>query len=186
LCGGERVDEAVLAAFTDFLGRTRSAEAGIDADELLRRSTRAAAVARMQAADEQGDACRGARELIAARISGELRHDDEPLRKHLRGCPACRSAAGLIARAEDALARTPEGPPSGELRARWLELAAREGPEAEAAPEPEAEPRPEAEIAPVPEPEPELPPTPETVRVRARRGGLVGAARRLAASTRRR
>jgi hypothetical protein len=205
LCPPELVDEATRAALIDFLGRASSAADDVDPVELLLKASRTAAAARIDVADSDRPECRAIPDLIAARINDELVRDDGQLRRHLRRCQACADLAMRMAEADDAFARTPQGTPASEVRAAWLELAAGRRPVgAPAGPEPVANWEPPAPEADAPEPlanwEPPAPeanaPEPQTtaalgpgppadpvvgsntVRVRARRGGLVGAARR--------
>jgi hypothetical protein len=198
----ELVDEAVLAAFVDFLGRVGTATASADPDDLLRKSARLAAASRVQVSYVREPACRGVAEVVAALASDELQHDEEPIARHLKRCWRCRGTARHLMQAEDAFVRPPAGQPSEEVRAAWLELASRIPVDAVAELDEETETVSKAEWAPehereaVAEGEPgfgaeqkpqqaaTMPESPS--RGRLRRGGLVGAARRLASSKRRR
>jgi len=166
LSPAELVDEATLAAFVDFLGRVRAAPAAADPDDLLRKSTRLATAARMWLPHALEPACRDTAELLAARANGELPYDEHAISQHLERCGDCKRTVQRLAQAEDAFIRAPAQPPPEEIRTAWLELASRD----------------------LAQPPPEItksePPAP--ARVRARRGGPAGAARRLASSARRR
>src|SRR5205807_7323758 len=93
LCPPELVDEAVLAAFADFLGRLHTGSPDADLDELLLRSTRTAAASRMDRPAPREQECRWIPELIAARANGEFPHDEQLINKHLDRCRSCRQAA---------------------------------------------------------------------------------------------
>jgi hypothetical protein len=205
ICPSQQVEEAVLASFADFLGRVRAAGSEADLDDLLRKSTRSAAASRMRVPKSRDPVCRSMPELIAARANGELPHGEGPINAHLETCRSCRQTAQKLVDAEDALAQPATRQPPEEVRTAWL-LIATTGAETERAVEPAAEapapeppappPAPEppapppAPEPPAPPPAPEPPPTPaasepgppapsEPVRVRRRRGGLLGAARRV-------
>ncbi len=154
LADAELVDEATLAAFVEFLARVRTAPRA-DADELLRRSARTTAVARMPLRDTWEQVCRDVSELLAARANGELAHHERAIAKHIERCSLCQHTVERLAQAEDAFIRRPAGPPPEPVRSAWLELAAR--------------------ATPADGPRP----------TRARRGGLLGAARRLLSAERR-
>jgi chemotaxis protein histidine kinase CheA len=228
VCHSEQVEEAVLAAFADFLGRVRAAGPEADLDDLLRKSTRTAAASRMQASSGRDATCRSMPELIVARANDELPHDEGPIKAHLDHCRSCRQAAKRLIEAEDALVGPATRQPPEEVRTAWLLIASRgagsveseasrEVPEqpVEPAAEPAAEQVPEQPVEPAAEPASETaperpvepaaepaaetasqppadePPAAETpserhVTVRRRTGGLIGAARRVASSTRRR
>jgi hypothetical protein len=168
VCPLELTDDATLAAFVGFLGRIATAPATADADDLLFKSARSAAAARIDRPDPGSPACEAIPELIAADVNGELTRADEPLREHLGRCRACRHLADRLTQAEDAFSSSAPGEPPDHLRAAWLDLVAPDDVEPEGATEPEA----------VVNLEP-------PAGVRARRGGLVGAARRLIGGTRR-
>lgn len=104
ICSPELVDQAVLSAFTDFLGRART-ERG-SADDLLRKSTRAVAASRMQRPEGLGPTYRSVPELVAARANRELLHSEKQIDRHLSQCRDCSDAAQRLARAEDALMRS--------------------------------------------------------------------------------
>jgi hypothetical protein len=203
ICPTQQVEEAVLAAFADFLGRVRAAGADADLDDLLRKSTRSAAASRMRVAKSRDPVCRSMPELIAARANGELPHGEGPINAHLETCRSCRQTAQKLVDAEDALAQPASRQPPEEVRTAWLLIAAKGQPAVPPTPREEVqapEPAPDPP-APPPHPQPAVPPTPreevqarepagqapapapdppEPVRVRRRRGGLIGAARRVA------
>jgi hypothetical protein len=174
LCPAERVDEAMDAAFLDFIARAAAAPPEVDLEDLLRRATREVAASRMDpgagfAPDAVTAVCRAMPELLAASVNGELPAEYEPLDEHLRECQICRANHGRLASAEAAFGAS----------------SSTTEPPAPAAAEPEAAPAaPEASVPAAPEPDrgprPEFSATPSPIRVRARRGGLVGAIRRLA------
>jgi hypothetical protein len=196
-CAPELVDEAVGAAFVDFLGRaTQGQHRDEELEALLLDATRAAAAARIRVEARQAE-CFAVPELLAALANHELPGDDRVLREHLEDCPVCQGTRTLTEQAE--LAFWPE--PAAEAVAEPEAVVAPEpvvvAPEpvvaepepAIAEPEPLAEPEP-AEPEPVAEPEPPVPPpapapppSPEPapqppVVVRRRSGGLVGAIRK--------
>jgi hypothetical protein len=173
LCPPDRVEDATLAAFVDLLGRTMNAAADADAGELLTRSARIAIASRMHS-----PTCPEIPELIAARLNGEFVHNEEPLYSHLSQCGHCQIVAERLAQAGNALEHVSFTQPPAKARARWLELAAREQPELQESESFEPEPA-VGETLPSPQAAP-APFQPAPVRVRARRGGLVGAAKRLA------
>jgi hypothetical protein len=158
VCRRDQVEQAVIASFTDFLGRVRAAGQEADLDELLRKSTRIAASSRMHVSGGRDATCRSLPELIAARANGELPHDEGPIKAHLKRCRSCRQAAQRLVDAEDALVGPATRQPPEEVRAAWLLIASKDAPldkSAEAAPQSAAE-------SPAPEPEPPPPPpTPE-------------------------
>jgi hypothetical protein len=173
VCPSQQVEEAVLASFADFLGRVRAAGTDADLDDLLRRSTRSAAASRMRVAKSRDPICRSMPELIAARANGELPHGEGPINAHLETCRSCRQTAQKLVDAEDALVQPATRQPPEEVRTAWLLIATRGA----VTPEPEPPPPPTPAAA---EPQPTAPEPPsEPVRVRRRRGGLFGAARRV-------
>ena len=103
VCPREQVEAAVLASFTDFLGRVRAAGAEADLDDLLCKSTRSAASSRMQVGKRLDATCRSIAELIAARANDELPHDERLIKSHLEHCRSCRRTAQRLIEAEDAL-----------------------------------------------------------------------------------
>lgn len=181
LCLPELTDDATLAAFVDFLGRATTAAPDADAEDLLRRATRTAASARMDLRHARQPECIAVPELMAAKISGELPRDDKSLREHVVCCPLCEETVQRLERAEATLARPPGAEPPIHLRRAWLDLVAAEvvSPSAD-------HPESAAKSADVKPPDDRAPkPPPAQIRVKARRGGLVGAARRLGSSRRR-
>ena len=162
-CEPEQVENGCDAAFVDFLGRTLTATHGDrELEELLLKATRSAAVARFRTptapASSRPERCAAVPELLAARANGELA-DDHALIAHVRHCVRCQESAALIERA-DAAFRDSLG---------WEEADA-------ASPVPEDIAPGEPEPAAATPPPPPTPPAPASVR--ARRGGLIGAARR--------
>jgi hypothetical protein len=181
LCRPESVDEATLAAFVDLRGRAANAPPDADADDILSRAARTAAAGRLELRDERWAECRATVELLVARMNGELVRGEAPLERHLKRCSSCRQTAERLASADAALSSAGGEAPPNQIRASWLELVGREpAPEQPVTAEP-------APVPPAPEPAPAEPaqaPSRPT-RARARRGGLIGAARRLASSQRR-
>ena len=117
----------------------------------------------------------------AARINGELPGQEGPLADHLAGCRACQAAAARLGQAEMMF---PVGSAGGvtELRAEWLALAGDAGKATDSEPEvTTAAADSDTFREPLTSPESDRPP-PEDVPARgwSRRGGLVGAVRRLA------
>lgn len=158
LCPAERVEDAMQATFLDFVARVAAAPSDADLEDLLRRAVREVAASRMDPADGADresipPVCRAMPELLAADANGELPPEYEPLTEHLQSCEICQGNRRRVESAEAAF----EAP-------QQSESADRAGPTAA---EPPAR-RPASGAAPAP------------VRVRARRGGLVGAVRRLA------
>jgi hypothetical protein len=192
VCPDERVDEAVEAVFVNFLARATEAPHSAEPEELLRKAAREIAASRMEATDDPVDdqhdpVCRAMPPLLAARVNGELPGQEGPIIDHLSDCSTCQAIAARLGRAE---VMYPVGSPGGvtELRATWLTLAAdtteatavrpaetNHSLQTPASPEPPASPLTHAADSGSGQP-------PEPVSVRARRGGLVGAVRRFAAS----
>lgn len=201
LCRPELVDEATLAAFVDFRGRAANVPPDADADSILSRAARAAVAGRLDLRDARSAECRATAELLVARMNGELIRSEDPLEQHLKGCSTCRQTAVRLTNADAALTGAGGEAPPDHLRASWLELVGQETvtkaddaavgrgaatasdngttPDRAASAEHER-PVDQEQVAPESEPEPS-----RQVRVRGRRGGLVGAARRLASSPRR-
>jgi hypothetical protein len=169
VCPVERVDEAVEAAMVNFLARAPETPADAAPEDLLRKATREVAAGRMEpetASDFVDPVCRAMPELLAARTNDELPGSGDLVGEHLRDCPVCQASAARLEQAEVAFAAWPTA--ARETRDASLGLA--EGPtESPAAVH--------APLASPPQASPERP-----VRVRARRGGLVGAVRQLARS----
>lgn len=162
LCPAERVEEAMEATFLDFVARAGAASPDADLGDLLRCATREVAASRMDPAVQSGSdsvspACRAMPELLAARANGELPAEYEPLTKHLRECPICQGNERRLESAEAAFAAPPQHEP-----VEASQLAAPPVAGSDRGPQP----APTSTAAPV--------------GVRARRGGLVGAVRRLA------
>jgi hypothetical protein len=174
LCSSELVDEGTLATFVDFRGRAAQVPTDADAHEMLRRAARGAAAARLDLGDAPAAECRATAELLAARMNGELTRSEKPLERHLKRCATCRRTAGRLADADPALADAGGEAPPDHIRASWLELVGREDLAAVTEVEVPAEPAVAGENG-----------TVAPVFVRARRGGLIGAARRLASLRRR-
>jgi hypothetical protein len=188
VCPDEQVEEAVLASFTEFLGKVRAAGPDADPDDLLRKSTRTAAASHMEVSNIRDPACRTMPELIAARANGELPRDGGPISAHLEHCRSCRHTVQQLVEAEDAIVRPASGQPSQDVRTTWLLIASREaGASKVVPPVPPATEPPEPPTAPEPPKTPEHPahaepsPAPQPVPVRRWTGGLIGAARRAAA-----
>jgi hypothetical protein len=144
-CPPPLVDEAIGAAFVDFLGRvTEGRQSDEELEGTLLEATRAAAAARITVEATQAE-CTAVPELLAAQANAELPGDDRVLFEHLRDCPVCRATHARMEEAEQAF---------------WPEAE----PEADPEPEPAAaaEPEPVPPLPPVVEPEPavEVPPEP--------------------------
>jgi hypothetical protein len=120
VCSQERVDEAVAAAFVDFLARLRVAEdpeQGLD--ELLLQATRSAAAPRFEVSGPPSSLdvagfglrrdCEAMPELLAAIANGELRRDDAA-RQHIESCETCAASAERIQQAERAFLQAPAVP----------------------------------------------------------------------------
>jgi hypothetical protein len=186
LCRPDLVDDATLAAFVDFRGRAANAPPGADADDILSRAARTAVAGRLELRDTRWAECRATVELLVARMNGELIRSEGPLERHLKRCSSCRQTAERLASADTALTGAGGEAPPENVRSSWLELVGEEwvSERAEPAPkEPVAREEPIAPEEPV-APEPEQVPS-RPMRARGRRGGLIGAARRLASSQRR-
>lgn len=161
----ERLDEATLAAFVDLLGRITAAPHAADVEDLLRRATRGAAASRAEVADARGRECLAMPDLLAARLSGELERDQTMMDEHRERCPVCQRTEGLFATAEDGWPQPADREPPAQVRVAWLALMAERSARSPARPA-----------------ERDAPPVPgEPIRTGRRRGGLIGAARRLAA-----
>ena len=185
VCPDERVDEAVAAVFLNFLGRVTAVPQDDEPEALLRRAAREIAASRMEAGgvsvDERGHPiCRAMPELLAARVNGELPGHAGPLTEHLVGCPTCQAAAARLGQAD---VMFPVGSAGGvtELRAEWLQLAGDANTAADAQPQSSAS----AVTSSPPRGPPGAtisdrdPPLQPPIRGRVRRGGLVGAVKRL-------
>ncbi len=170
-CEPGQVEDACDAAFVDFLGRTLIGTHGDrELEELLLKATRSAAVARFRAptapASSRPERCAAVPELIAARANDELA-DDHALIAHVRHCVRCQESAALIGRAGAAFRHSPG----------WEEADAPSPAAEDIAPgERGAAPKPPSAPAGATGPPPSTPPAPAVVR--ARRGGLIGLARR--------
>ena len=194
-CEPGEADDACEAAFVDFLGRaltTRENERQLE--ELLLKATRSAVAARFRVPDEappptRPELCAATPELLAARANGELPADDHGLSAHLRHCARCRASAVQIERADAAFGASlgweepvgTEGPPVDDEPAPVREdPVTTEPPAPPLRPEPSSpEPSPLEPSPPTPAPPAEASPSPQPTVVRARRGGLVRAAKRL-------
>jgi hypothetical protein len=190
LCSPELVDQATLAAFVDFRARAVTAPPDIDADDILRRAAREVAAGRLR--DVHLAECRAIAELLVARMNGELTPSEEPLEQHLMRCSTCRRTAARLTDAEAALSGAGDELPPDQIRLAWLELVGQEAfvePDEVAAPTAAAVGDEERAVVQLESPPQELAAdhaeSPRPMRVRARRGGLVGAARRLASPPRR-
>lgn len=154
LCPAERVEDAMEATFLDFVARVAAAPSDGDHEDLLRRAVREVAASRMDpaaGADRESipPVCRAMPELLAASANGELPAEYEPLTEHLQSCEICQGNQRRMEAAFGALAQRESADRASPTAA---ELPAR---------------RPAPHAAPAP------------IRVRARRGGLVGAVRKL-------
>ena len=101
VCPPYRLEEAVAAAFVNFLGRTAEAGPNTDPRDLLHRATREAAASRIEVESRLGSRpasqiCLAAPELLASRANGELPRADRPLLKHIRGCETFRTTEAML------------------------------------------------------------------------------------------
>ncbi len=191
-CQAEAVDEAVEASFVDFVARVR--EAAMEEPplgDLLLAGTRSAAASRFVVEQPTSDICLAMPELLGALANGELGAESRQMHEHLKRCPACQATAARMQEAERAFAESTGWEEPGTVAAdREPEPSASEPEPEPSASEPEPEPGPSTAE---PEPEPQLqasqrlepppppaqPPPPQPSVVRARSGGLVGAAKKL-------
>jgi hypothetical protein len=170
-CPAERVEEAVDAAMVNFLARATESPADAAPEDLLRKATREVAAGRIELeggarAEAVDPVCRVMPQLLAARTNGELPGSADLVVEHLMGCSLCQVSAARLEQAEMAFAAWPTAVRgTGDA---WPELAENSS---------EAPLPPEAPAASPPQTSPERP-----VRVRGRRGGLVGAVKQLARS----
>jgi hypothetical protein len=120
VCARERVEEALAAAFIDFLARLRIAgDHDSSLEKLLLAATRSAAAGRFEvwrslAAVEQTGSeihpdCAAMPELLAASANGELRGDRTTITRHLSSCPTCAITADRTQQAARRFAATPAG-----------------------------------------------------------------------------
>jgi hypothetical protein len=121
LCAPGDVDEAILAAFLEFLARASGAGADADLDLLLVKSARGAAATRM-VLNTTAPECLAMPEVLAARANGEDIRDERPFATHLDGCATCRETAARLLDAEQALKTEPTSEPPGDVRERLLAL----------------------------------------------------------------
>ena len=126
ICRPEEVEDATLAAFTEFLARSSGAGVDDDLDLLLVKATRGAAATRM-ALDTSAPECRSMPEVLAARANGEHLRDERPFASHLDECETCRDTAARLLDAEQALKGEPKSEPSASVRETWLALAGTDG-----------------------------------------------------------
>jgi hypothetical protein len=171
VCPAERVEEAVESAIVNFLARATEKPTHAAPEDLLRSATREVAAGRMKPevaalSDPADPVCRAMPELVAAHINGELRGSGDLVEEHLRSCSVCQGSAARLEQAEVAFVAWPTV--VREIRDTSLRLAVSPTESAVATHAPPAS---------QPQASPERP-----VRVRARRGGLVGAVRQLARS----
>jgi hypothetical protein len=108
LCVPELADDAVRAAFVDFLGRLRQTDEEIDLDELLRKAARSAAAVRMPVVPNA--ACAAMPELLAADANHERRGDAAAIQRHLERCASCRRTAARLMQAERAFGQRESAP----------------------------------------------------------------------------
>jgi hypothetical protein len=157
LCPAERVEDAMEATFLDFVARVAAAPSDADREGLLRRAVREVAASRMDPAVGADRAsilpvCRAMPELLAASANGELPAEYEPLTEHLQSCEICQGNHRRMESAEAAFGALAQRESADRARSTAANPPAR---------------RPASNAAPAP------------IRVRARRGGLVGVVRRL-------
>ena len=124
VCPPKRVEEAIEAAFLDFLGRAGNAPTA-NPRELLRRATREVAAGRMQPDGGRplDPICQALPELLAARANGELSGLEGPILEHLNGCRVCEAQNIRLQEAESAFALWVDRPsePESRLNARDLQ-----------------------------------------------------------------
>jgi outer membrane biosynthesis protein TonB len=173
-CSPPLVDEAIGAAFVDFLGRvTEGRQSDEELEGTLLEATRAAAAARITVEATQAE-CTAVPELLAAQANAELPGDDRILLEHLRDCRVCQATHARMEEAEQAFWPEPEPEPVVEPEPPVVEPE----PVVEVPPEPPLpEPEPEPQPEPAPQP-PSAPAPPAPIVVRRRSGGLVGAIRK--------
>jgi DNA-directed RNA polymerase specialized sigma24 family protein len=190
LCPADRLGEAVDATLVGFLARASEATAGTRPDELLRKAAREVAASRMEPGGEAGAGagplCRAMPELLAARANQELSGAEDQMLAHLESCDVCRESAARLEEAERAFVAPSEDPAAAQGRETWVQLAQPPGIESTAARQSS---RDAAVAAETPADDPAQPassanPEPSAAAeghrlVRARRGGLIGAVRRL-------
>jgi hypothetical protein len=167
LCPPERLNEAVLAAFTDFLGRVAAAQADTDLDESLHKSARVAAAGRMDLTGRREPICGFVPEVIVARTNREHRRDPVALDEHLAACRFCQVTAQRLRDAEATLLGSSARPAPADVRTAWLQIAS--------GVEPVTGNRDAAGHAVAGN----IPSKEQPATVRRRRGGLVAAARRV-------
>jgi hypothetical protein len=126
LCPADKVGDATLAAFCDFLARIAAAGPDADVDLLLVKATRGSAAARIEIADRPA-VCRAAPELLAASANGELAYGDRVLAEHLEACATCQETAQRLLDAERQLKEAPSVEPPADVRAAWLRIAVPDG-----------------------------------------------------------
>jgi hypothetical protein len=173
-CVPERLEEAVDAAFADFVGRVRAAEGSdLPLDDMLLPATRSAAAARFRivhppgthrALRRSGDSqlCEVIPELLAARANGELRGSAQAVQEHVDHCATCSGTDARMLVASRAFGQTARWEPRAKREARAAEVGAEEAATArDVRAEPEPEPIAETEPKPAPE-QPEAPAEPES------------------------
>jgi hypothetical protein len=180
-CSPPLVDEAIGAAFVDFLGRvTEGRQSDEELEGTLLEATRAAAAARITVEATQAE-CTAVPELLAAQANAELPGDDRILLEHLRDCRVCQATHARMEEAEQAFWPEPEPEPVVEPEPPVVEPeppVVEPEPVVEVPPEPPLpEPEPEPQPEPAPQP-PSAPAPPAPIVVRRRSGGLVGAIRK--------
>ena len=122
LCRPEKIEEATLSAFLEFVARASGKAADDELDLLLVKSARGAAAARMSV-DSAATECRAMPEVLAARANGEDVRGERAFAAHLDGCEICRQTTTRLIDAEQALKSDPHSEPSESVRKRLLELA---------------------------------------------------------------
>jgi hypothetical protein len=196
VCPPDLAQDAVSAAFVDFLARVAGAPGAEDSlDELLLAATRSAAAGRFTVASPPGRTlavsaeCHAMPELLAAHANRERPTDEGLIGAHLASCSICTHTLVRMQDAERAFAQ-----PSGELPA--IELRETVVDTTTMPPARHSEPKLEPEsrgVSPAPNP-PSAPPAPPASSAqrsgsrdviypppamgRRRSGGLVGAIRR--------
>jgi hypothetical protein len=123
VCPPEDVDDAMLAAFVEFLARAPGAGRDDDLDLLLVKATRSSAAGRI-GVHSSSPVCRAMPEVLAARANGEHVREEQAFATHLDDCPTCRETATRLLDAEQSLKGEPQRGGPADVKEAWLEIAA--------------------------------------------------------------
>jgi hypothetical protein len=162
VCAPELADQAVSAAFVDFLARIAAAP-GNDAelDRLLLAATRSAAAGRFTVASPPGRTlaigteCQAMPELLAAHAADERPADEGLISGHLAGCSVCAHTLARMQDAERAFAAPSGALPALELRETSVDTTTT--PPSRPRPTPPPHPRPTSPPRPTPSAQPASP-----------------------------